>query len=113
MQLKSEQGAIERDEKAGVFEAMDALWRDVLTYKAAKSEDLLLHKFMSSSIIKLAGEYSEGEVIRNLNNINIVRGPTVYLNARLDVILQGLLVQATSKSDEFTPLKAAITATGL
>jgi len=113
MQLKSEQGAIERDEKAGVFEAMDALWRDVLTYKATGDTDLLLHKFLKPAIIKLAEKYSEDEVIRNLNNINIVRGPTVYLNARLDIILQGLLVQATSKSEEFTPLKAAITATGL
>jgi hypothetical protein len=52
-------------------------------------------------------------VIRNLNNINVVRGPTVYLNTRLDIILQGLLVQATSKSAEFTPLRAAIIATGL
>ena len=113
MQLKSEQGAIERDEKAGIFEAMDALWRDILTYKATGDTDLLLHKFLKPAIIKLAEKYSEDEVIRNLNNINIVRGPTVYLNARLDVILQGLLVQATSSSDEFTPLKAAITATGL
>ncbi len=113
MQLKSEQGAIERDDKAGLFEAMDALWRDVLTYKATEDADLLLHKFMKSAIVKLAGKYSEDEVIRNLNNINVVRGPTVYLNTRLDIILQGLLSQAASKSAEFTPLRAAIVATGL
>ena len=113
MQLKSEQGALERDEKAGIFEAMDALWRDVLTYKSTADENLLLHKFLKSAIVRLAEKYSENEVIRNLNNINIVRGPTVYLNARLDIILQGLLAQAASKSDEFAPLKAAITATGL
>jgi len=113
MQLKSERGAIERDEKAGIFEALDALWRDVLTYKTTGNENLLLHKFLKSAITRLANKYSEDEIIRNLNNINIVRGPTVYLNARLDVILQGLLSQAASKSSEFTPLKAAITATGL
>ena len=113
LQLKSEQGAAERDEKAGVFEAMDALWRDVLAYKATGNENLLLHKFLKTAIVRLAGKYSEDEVIRNLNNINTVRGPTVYLNTRLDIILQGLLTQAAAKSDKFTPLKAAITATGL
>jgi len=113
MQLKSEQGALERDEKAGIFEALDALWRDALAYKATGDENLLLHKFLETAIVKLAGKYSEDEVIRNLNNINAVRGPTVYLNTRLDIILQGLLTQAASKSDKFTPLKAAITATGL
>ena len=113
MQLKSEQGAIERDEKAGIFEAMDALWRDVLVYKNTGDENLLLHKFISRNITALATKYSENEIIRNMNNINVVRGPTVYLNARLDIILQGLLSQASSSSDEFTPLKRAIEATGL
>jgi len=113
MQLKSEQGAVERDEKAGIFEAMDALWRDILAFKNTGDENLLLHKFLLREITALAAKYSENEIIRNLDNINVVRGPTVYLNARLDVILQGLLAQATNKSGEFAPMKNAIKATGL
>jgi len=58
-------------------------------------------------------KYKESEIIRNLTDIDLVRGPAVFLNAKLDIILQGLLAQAASKSKRFVPLRAAIAAKGL
>ncbi len=112
-QLKSEQAARERDEKAGLFEAMVDLWRDVLVCKQTGREDALLHAFLAKAVAELAAKYTENEILRNLADIDLVRGPTVYLNARLDVILQGLLAQANMRSAAFVPLRAAIAATGL
>ncbi len=113
LQLKSEQAAKERDKVAGLFEAMIDLWRDVLVYKHTNSPDLLLHKFLAENISGLAKKYKEAEVIRNLSDIDLVRGPAVFLNAKIDIILQGLLAQAASKSKRFVPLRAAIAAKGL
>ena len=112
-QLKSEQAAKERDKVAGIFEAMIDLWRDVLVYKQTKSEKLLLHKFLKKNISELSEKYSEAEIVRNLADIDLVRGPTVFLNTKIDIMLQGILAQAASKSKSFVPLRAAILAKGL
>jgi len=112
-QMNSEQAAMERDKVAGLFEAMIDLWRDVLVYKHTKSADLLLHKFLEKNISGLAKKYKESEIIRNLADIDLVRGPTVFLNAKIDTMLQGLLAQAASKSKGFVPLRAAIATKGL
>ena len=112
-QLKSEQAAKERDKVAGIFEAMIDLWRDVLVYKQTNSGKLLLHKFLEKNISELAEKYSEAEIVRNLADIDLVRGPTVFLNTKIDIMLQGLFAQAASKSKSFVPLRAAILAKGL
>ena len=112
-QLKAEQATKERDKISGIFEATIDLWRDVLIYKQTNSSELLLHKFSEKNISELARKYNETEIIRNLKDIDLIRGPTVFLNTKIDVMLQGLFAQAASKSKEFVPLRAAILAKGL
>jgi hypothetical protein len=61
----------------------------------------------------LAQIYSAAEILRCIRDLELVRGPTVYLNARLDVVLQGALAGATQPIQEYVPLRRAIAATGL
>ena len=112
-ELTSEQAALERDEKASMFEALIELWRDVLVLQWTRDERLLLHRFLAATLGQLAAAYSEQEILRNLADIELVRGPAVYLNMRMNFILQGVLAQATQPIAERVPLRAAIAASGL
>jgi hypothetical protein len=112
-ELKSAQAATERDAKAGLFESLADVWRDVWVYKLTGSAGRLLHPFLEPAIKSLAAAYTEHEIIRNIADIDLVRGPTVYLNARMDMVLQGLLSQATMPLEPLAPLRRAIMATGL
>jgi DNA polymerase-3 subunit delta' len=112
-QFKSEQAARERDAKAGLFEALLELWRDVWVYKHIGEQGCLSHAFLATHIASLAQSYSEHEIIRNLADIELVRGPAVYLNARFDVVFQGLLAHTTGRITSYIPLRSAIAATGL
>ncbi len=112
-QLKSEQAARERDSKAGIFEALLDIWRDVWIVKCSGETSGVLHTFLESKIEALAQQYNEYEILRNIADIELVRGPTVYLNARFDIVLQGLLAHITSEVEPLVPLRGAITATGL
>jgi DNA polymerase-3 subunit delta' len=112
-QFKSEQAARERDAKAGLFEALLELWRDVWIYKRIGEQARLSHSFLAKHIASLAELYSENEIIRNLADIELVRGPAVYLNARFDIVFQGLLAHITGRISSYVPLRSAIAATGL
>jgi len=112
-ELKSAQAAIERDGKAGLFESLADLWRDVWVYKLTREPRHLLHPFLEQAIASLAHAYTEHEIVRNLTDIDLVRGPTVYLNARMDFVLEGLLAQAAMPLEAHVPLRKAIMATGL
>jgi len=112
-ELKSAQAATERDVKAGLFESLADVWRDVWVYKLTGSAGRLLHPFLEPAIKSIAAAYTEHEIIRNIADIDLVRGPTVYLNARMDMVLQGLLSQATMPLEPLVPLRRAIMATGL
>ncbi len=111
--LKSAQAATERDAKASLFESLADLWRDVWVFKLTREPRHLLHPFLQQAIAALAAACSEHQIVRNLADIDLVRGPTVYLNARMDFVLQGLLAQATTPLEAQVPLRRAIMATGL
>jgi DNA polymerase III delta prime subunit len=112
-QFKSEQAARERDGKAGLFEALLELWRDVWTYRTIGDTAPLSHSFLKKQIASLAKSYSDNEIMRNLADIELVRGPAVYLNARFDIVFQGLLAHTTAPVGAYVPLRSAIAATGL
>jgi len=112
-QFKSEQAARERDAKAGLFEALLELWRDVWIYRVIGAQAPLSHSFLKKQIASLARAYSDNEIIRNLSDIELVRGPAVYLNARFDLVFQGLLAHTTAPVAAYVPMRAAIAATGL
>jgi DNA polymerase III delta prime subunit len=112
-ELKSAQAARERDEKADIFDALITIWRDVWVYSCTGDSTRLVYSFAQKEISRLAEIYTAEEIRKNIHSIELVRGPTVYLNARLDVILQGLLMQATQPVQARTPLRRAIAATGL
>jgi len=105
--------AYERDRKAGLFETMLDIWRDVWLYRCLGADAPLLHRAYTTEISRLAQIYSAAEILRCIRDLELVRGPTVYLNARLDVVLQGALAGATQPIQEYVPLRRAIAATGL
>jgi len=107
------QAAYERDRKAGLFETMLDIWRDVWVCRRLGADGPLLHRAYAAEISRLARAYSEAEIIRCIRDLELVRGPTVYLNARLDVVLQGTLAGATQPLHDCVPLRRAIAATGL
>jgi len=106
-QLKSEQGEFERGQRAVFFDTLMELWRDILLLKH-KNESALIHKFLKSELKEAAQKYSEEEIMTALNDIEIVRGATVYLNARTDYVIPGLLVKNTSVVNENNLLRSAI-----
>lgn len=112
-ELKSAYAAAEREEKAGIFEALAELWRDVWVYRLTKSSTLIIHQFMLPVIAAIAQAYDEEEIVRTLSDINFVRGPAVYLNARLDLALQGILALATLPLEPRVPLRNALLASRL
>lgn len=112
-ELKSAQAARERDEKADIFDALLTIWRDVWVFQRTGDTGRLVYSFAKKEIQQLAEMYTAEEIRKNIQSIELVRGPTVYLNARLDVILQGLLLQSTQPVHARTPLRRAIAATGL
>lgn len=111
--LKSAFAAAERDEKASIFEALTDMWRDVWVLQSTGSRAHVLHQFMLPVIETLARTYSEYEIMRTLMDINLVRGPAVYLNARLDLAVQGLLAHATLPLEPRVPLRGALLASRL
>ncbi|NLF37895.1 hypothetical protein GX586_00525 [bacterium] len=111
--LKSAQAADERDEKASLFEALIELWRDVLVLQWTGDEALVLHQFLLGQVKSLAAAYAGEEIMRNLADIDLVRGPAVYLNMRINLVLQGLLAQAAQPVGQHVPLRRALLATGL
>jgi len=112
-ELKSAFAAAERDEKASIFEALADVWRDVWVVQRSGAGAHVLHQFMLPVIEALARTYSEDEIVRTLSDINLVRGPTVYLNARLDTAIQGLLAHATLPLEPRVPLRGALLASRL
>lgn len=111
--LKSAYAAAEREEKAGIFEALAELWRDVWVYRLTGSSALIIHHFMLPVIAAIAQAYDEEEIMRTLGDVNFVRGPAVYLNARLDLAIQGLLALATLPLEPRVPLRNALLASRL
>ena len=112
-ELKSAQAARERNAKASLFESLLELWRDIWAWQSTGADAQLVNGFLRKEIAALARRYPEELIIRNLNDTELVRGPTVYLNARLDVVLQGLLAQAAVDPDARVPLRGAVAGAGL
>jgi DNA polymerase III delta' subunit len=113
LELKSAQASEERDAKAALFESLIELWRDVWVWQTVGARAALVNRFLASDIAALATRYNEARILRNLNDIELVRGPTVYLNAKLDVVLQGLLAQGAAAPGRRVPLRGAVAASGL
>jgi len=112
-EMKSAFAAAERDEKASIFEALADVWRDVWVLQTSGARACVLHQFMLPVIEALARTYSEDEIVRTLSEINLIRGPAVYLNARLDTAIQGLLAGATLPLEPRVPLRGALLASRL
>ncbi len=112
-ELKSAFAADERDEKASIFEALADVWRDVWVVQRTGTGAQVLHHFMLPLIETLARTYSECEIVRTLTDINLVRGPAVYLNTRLDLAVQGVLAHAILPLEPRVPLRGALNATRL
>jgi DNA polymerase III delta' subunit len=112
-ELEAAQAARERDIKAGLFETLLDLWRDVWIYQETHTSDCLLHRAYQPQIARLAQLYSSHEIARNIREIETLRGPTVFLNTRVDIVVQGLLAGATAPVRDHVPLQRALMATGL
>ena len=112
-ELEAAQAARERTIKAGLFETLLDLWRDIWVYQTTRAPDALLHRGYHAQIARLAELYSPHEIARNIRDAETVRGPTVFLNTRVDIVVQGLLAGATAPVRERVPFQRAIMATGL
>ena len=71
------------------------------------------HAFLLPQLERVADIYTEEEIIRNINEINLVRGPAVFLAMQFDVVLQGLLARHVAPAETRVFLRNAIKATGL
>lgn len=102
-----------QDMRAGVYEMLTDLWRDVWLAKRGAPESEILHKFLLPQIRRVAELYSEEEIARNVSEIDLVRGPAVFLSMQFDIVLQGLLARHIAPPEERVLLRNAIKATGL
>ena len=102
-----------QDMRAAVYEMLTDLWRDIWLIKRNASENEVLHQFLLPQIKRVAGAYTEEEIARNVSEIDLVRGPAVFLTMQFDVVLQGLLARHIAPPEERVLLNNAIKATGL
>jgi DNA polymerase III delta' subunit len=112
-ELEAAQAARERTIKAGLFETLLDIWRDVWVYQSTRAADTVLHRGYQAQIARLAELYSPHEIARNIRDVETVRGPAVFLNTRIDIVVQGLLAGATAPVRDRIPLQHALMATGL
>lgn len=112
-ELKAAQSAFERGQKADVFDILMTLWRDVWVYHHTQDDSRLVFSCVKNAIHTLATLYTPDEVQKNIYALSLVRGPTVFLNARFDVVLTGVFLEATQPVHAATPLRSAVAATGL
>lgn len=108
-----ENAEILQDERANCYEMLEDIWRDLWLVKKGCPEDQILHVTLLPQLKRVAEIYSEEEIIRNISEIDLVRGPAVYLTMQFDVVMQGLLARHISPPETRVPLRGAIEATGL
>lgn len=102
-----------QDMRAAVYEMLTDLWRDIWLMKRGAPEQEALHSFLIPQLKRAASLYSEDEIARNVSEIDLVRGPAVFLSMQFDVVLQGLLARHIAPPEERALLRNAIKATGL
>lgn len=102
-----------QDMRAAVYEELTDLWRDIWLLKRNAPEKEILHSFLLPQLKRVASLYSEDEIARNISEIDLVRGPAVFLTMQFDIVLQGLLARHIAPPEGRVLLRNAIKATGL
>ncbi|MBO7543396.1 DNA polymerase III subunit delta' [bacterium] len=102
-----------QDMRADCYELLTDIWRDIWIVKKGAGAESVLHAFLLPQLERVADIYTEEEIIRNINEINLVRGPAVFLAMQFDVVLQGLLARHVAPAETRVFLRNAIKATGL
>ena len=102
-----------QDMRADCYELLTDLWRDIWVVKKGAGPDSVLHAFLLPQLKRVADIYTEEEIVRNINEINLVRGPAVFLTMQFDIVLQGLLSRHIAPPETRVFLRNAIKATGL
>ena len=102
-----------QDMRSSIYEMLLSIWRDLWILRNGVSEEALLHSFAAPQLQRLAKLYNEDEIFRNIAEIELVRGPAVYLTMQFDIVMQGLLASHTAPPSHESPLRGAIRAVGL
>ncbi len=102
-----------QDMRADCYELLTDIWRDIWVVKSGAASDSVLHAFLLPQLKRVADIYTEEEIVRNIDEINLVRGPAVFLTMQFDIVLQGLLSRHIAPAETRVFLRNAIKATGL